>query len=191
MGELILKENLRQQMKTMLRQMTADQKILQSKLICSYLAKYLDNNVGKWAAFKAMASEPDLSHYEKFKDFCFPVLEKNEMFFGYGLKFEKTNLGFEQPSKPSIVSPVELSGVLVPGLAFSTEGHRLGRGAGFYDRALQDFAGLKIGICFSSQILPVDVKDSKDVSWAEAHDVKMDAILSDQGLLWNKESVWI
>lgn len=57
----------------------------------------------------------------------------------------------------------EFNGVLVPGLAFDRQGHRLGYGKGFYDKSLSAFKGLKVGIGFSVQIvaetLPSDTND--------------------------------
>jgi 5-formyltetrahydrofolate cyclo-ligase len=46
--------------------------------------------------------------------------------------------------------------VIVPGLGFSTEGQRIGRGMGFYDRflALPEFIGLSCGLAFEEQIVP-------------------------------------
>lgn len=54
--------------------------------------------------------------------------------------------------------------LLVPGLAFSSDGKRLGRGKGFYDRFISENENRfhKIGICFDFQIrddLPVDEND--------------------------------
>ena len=60
--------------------------------------------------------------------------------------------------------------VLVPGVAFDMGGRRLGRGAGYYDRLLNDVRGTTCGIAFDEQIsgeLPV-----------EAHDVLVDCILT-------------
>ncbi len=56
--------------------------------------------------------------------------------------------------------------VVVPGLAFDPQGHRLGRGAGWYDRALSTFqdAPTVIGFCYEVQILeqlPVNAWDRK------------------------------
>lgn len=61
--------------------------------------------------------------------------------------------------------------LVIPGLAFSTNGQRLGRGKGYYDRYLSDHKVLKIGICFNEQIL-------KEVK-TESHDVLMDYIINE------------
>ena len=43
---------------------------------------------------------------------------------------------------------------IVPGLAFSADGKRLGRGKGYYDRLLKRIPQCyKIGICFSFQLI--------------------------------------
>ena len=62
---------------------------------------------------------------------------------------------------------------LVPGLGFSREGHRLGRGGGFYDRLLAGRAreAFKLGVCFSLQLL-VAIP-------TEPHDSVLDAVISD------------
>lgn len=37
--------------------------------------------------------------------------------------------------------------ILVPGLCFDSRGSRLGQGGGYYDRYLEDFEGLTVGLC--------------------------------------------
>ena len=65
--------------------------------------------------------------------------------------------------------------LLVPGLAFDSQGGRLGYGGGFYDRTIaalgeQGRAPVTIGICFKEQMLEAVPR--------EAHDRRVDCILS-------------
>jgi 5-formyltetrahydrofolate cyclo-ligase len=56
----------------------------------------------------------------------------------------------------------ELDLLLVPGLGFSLDGHRLGRGKGYYDRLLAGVQGCKCGVAFEWQIvagIPMDPHD--------------------------------
>ncbi len=70
----------------------------------------------------------------------------------------------------------EISLVLVPGLAFSPRGGRLGRGAGFYDRFLRSHPeALRVGVAFQGQI--------QDELPCETWDEPIDVILTDQGLI--------
>jgi 5-formyltetrahydrofolate cyclo-ligase len=71
--------------------------------------------------------------------------------------------------------PETIDLILVPGLAFSEDRHRLGRGGGFFDRLLAGRAAkaFKLAICFSFQILPQVP--------TEGHDVQMDAIMTENG----------
>ena len=60
---------------------------------------------------------------------------------------------------------------LVPGLAFTKDGRRLGRGKGYYDRFLQGFGGIKCGLAFFAQLV-------KDIPVSE-RDIKMDYVLTE------------
>ncbi len=61
--------------------------------------------------------------------------------------------------------------VLVPGLAFDKEGHRLGRGRGYYDRLLPRLShARRVGVCFPFQIV-----ESVPI---EAHDQRVDEVVS-------------
>jgi 5-formyltetrahydrofolate cyclo-ligase len=59
-------------------------------------------------------------------------------------------------------------------LGFNERGFRLGRGGGFYDKLLSNEDILKIGI--SESIGLVDFQEEK-------HDVRMDYIVTEQGIL--------
>ncbi len=65
--------------------------------------------------------------------------------------------------------------IVVPGLAFDVKGYRLGYGGGFYDRVLKATRALKVGVCYSFQLvesLPV-----------EPHDVPVDIIITEDGII--------
>lgn len=67
--------------------------------------------------------------------------------------------------------------VFFPGLAFTKEGKRLGRGKGFYDRFFSKLWNTKnrpvfIGLCYESQIID-EIPTNKD-------DIIMDAILTEK-----------
>jgi 5-formyltetrahydrofolate cyclo-ligase len=56
--------------------------------------------------------------------------------------------------------------VLVPGVAFTLDGHRLGRGGGFYDRLLEGCTRRQrtLGVCFHSRLfdeLPIEAHDQR------------------------------
>jgi 5-formyltetrahydrofolate cyclo-ligase len=62
--------------------------------------------------------------------------------------------GLFQPSGSNVILPEEIDLVIVPGLAFSPSGDRLGRGGGFYDRYLPMVpTDKRVGVCFSAQLL--------------------------------------
>jgi len=69
--------------------------------------------------------------------------------------------------------------LLVPLLAFDKNGHRLGYGGGFYDRTLFAYRIRAIGLGYAAQEM--------ESLPAEAHDMKLDAILTERGLTKYKE----
>lgn len=76
----------------------------------------------------------------------------------------------EPAGKPfTEVDKIELA--IVPGMAFDHEGHRLGRGKGYYDRLLPKLTkAYKIGICFPYQLV--------DEVPTDAYDIPMDEVLT-------------
>ena len=79
-------------------------------------------------------------------------------------------------SESELHLPDAIDLILVPGVAFSKDRHRLGRGGGFFDRLLAGRAAnaFKLGICFSFQIL--------DNIPMKGHDIAMDAVVYDKGV---------
>lgn len=77
-------------------------------------------------------------------------------------RLEAGRLGILSPASAT-PSPTSPALVLVPGLAFSSHGERLGFGAGYYDRWLAAHPrAVRVGACFEYQVcerVPVDEHD--------------------------------
>lgn len=85
---------------------------------------------------------------------------------------KKGAYGIYEPTEILSVPVNTIETVLIPGIAFSKSGDRLGFGKGYYDRFLSEFQGTKIGICYDFQIL--------DTIPITSHDVKMDLIITEK-----------
>ena len=125
-------------------------------------------------AFAPLSDEP---FWPQFLDDCcrtaFPAQDGEEMIFKESLYKDlvsKRAFGTKMLS-PKQDSPVVIPEVLlVPGLAFSRQGHRLGRGGGFYDKYCKAFSGSTIGTCWENQIL-------SDLP-CEDHDMAVDYVVT-------------
>jgi 5-formyltetrahydrofolate cyclo-ligase len=74
------------------------------------------------------------------------------------------------------VATADLTAILTPALAYGqSDGSRIGRGAGFYDRlfARPEVKARRIGIAFDLQIVPHIP--------TEAHDARVNAIVTESG----------
>ena len=76
-------------------------------------------------------------------------------------------MGIREPIDADIVEPKKVYAWIIPGLAFTMEGKRLGYGGGWYDRFLASApkGAVKIGVAYSFQIV--------DDLPAESHDIPL------------------
>jgi len=146
--------------------------------------------VGRWldahaeaatiAIYAALPGEVDLGALpgrEPGRRWVWPRVEGDDLRFHIVLRAEVDLmpgvLGILEPhgSLPE-VSITEIDAFFCPGLAFDARGGRLGRGRGFYDRALAAArpGAWKIGVCRPFQMVAE--------TFAEAHDVFMDQVIS-------------
>lgn len=87
-----------------------------------------------------------------------------------------TALGIPEPAGPPL-GPDALDRcdlLFVPAVAVDHAGHRLGRGAGYYDRALADVRGPLCAVVFTHELLP-EVPH-------EPHDVPVQMVITPDGL---------
>jgi len=72
--------------------------------------------------------------------------------------------GIMEPTGEVFTDYEQIDVGIIPGMAFDREGHRLGRGKGYYDRFLSQIPFIyKIGLCFSWQLLGHVPTDEHDV----------------------------
>ena len=117
---------------------------------------------------------------EKSKTFLTPITKGNVIY--PALVSENLRKGAFSVPEPLDDTPFleKIDIVIVPGVAFGRDFNRLGFGKGYYDRFLNGKTALKIGVCHSFQLLDSVPKD--------AHDVRMDIIITEEETLWNKEN---
>jgi 5-formyltetrahydrofolate cyclo-ligase len=76
--------------------------------------------------------------------------------------------GIGEPTGPEFTDLESIDMIIVPGVAFDSEGNRMGRGRGFYDRLLSTTPNaFKVGVAFGFQMVeqvptePFDIKMNK------------------------------
>lgn len=82
--------------------------------------------------------------------------------------------GLCQPARPwRRLPPERMDLVIVPGLAFDRNGHRLGRGGGYFDRFLEKVPAQvpRIGLAFRFQVVARLPRES--------HDQPVDRVITD------------
>lgn len=88
---------------------------------------------------------------------------------------KEENYGIMEPPTDNLLEREKLDIVFVPGVGFDKRGFRIGYGAGYYDRFLSDYKGIKVGVCFELQVVEHAHNDS--------HDIAMDYIITEKGII--------
>lgn len=75
---------------------------------------------------------------------------------------------------------VDLSASLaiIPAIAFDRNGNRIGYGGGYYDRFLENFSFISVGLCYNSLV--------KNLLPIEKHDVSVDIIVTEKEIIYCK-----
>ncbi len=176
------KQELRQMQKELLSDLADDRLKNININFNESLLNYFEQKSGLWGAFAPIQKEPQiLDSLEKLShiEWCFPKIVGNniEFFHSQPNSLEIGQFGIKEPREDnsSRVSSGDIEGLLIPGLSFNLKGMRLGRGQGYYDRFLESFAGVKVGVCYQCQVFEGEFP-------VEEHDALMDQLLTDQGL---------
>ena len=183
------KDAIRRQMRARRRALTPEEREHASKVIC---AKLINDDLisvavdqfdggGAVAVYLATPDEIDLS------DFIREMLDRGvkvvaPRWNGKTYKLVRLKslsegdlrrgpMGILEPAEAKIVKPSEVAAWIVPGLAFTIYGDRLGYGGGWYDRLMANAKGFKIGVAHDFQI----VEDLPQ----EPHDIQLIRIVTE------------
>jgi 5-formyltetrahydrofolate cyclo-ligase len=125
-------------------------------------------------AFAGMPTEPDTDGLfgrldRDAKTLVLPRLEAGGIVPALvGDGFTSGQFGIREPRGPA-VDPLSIDLVIVPGVAFTVQGDRLGHGKAYYDRFLPTTRAFTVGACFHEQIV--------DELPLEPHDVRLDLVV--------------
>lgn len=87
----------------------------------------------------------------------------------------KTSFGLLEPQgNMEVVDASQIDLIHVPGLAFTTEGYRIGYGGGYYDRYLEHFVGQSLSTIYPCQVQEFNLED---------HDIPVQEVLIYEGNL--------
>ena len=170
------KKELRQKIRHKLALLTLESQQKESSHLVRQLADFLKKRnleTAHIAVFAACGTEIDLSSLHKelpLASFYYPLCHKGNLMSFHRISFPDQELrpgyrGLLEPSEDiPAVEPEKLDVIIVPGLAFTQKGHRLGKGCGFYDRYLSrnEVKALLLGVSFSCQIVEDIPSTSQD-----------------------------
>ena len=127
----------------------------------------MELNIKVIASYQPLATEPDVSDFNAWalamgKTLLLPRIVGDELEFSTG-SLELGSHGILEPTGDAIdLATAEL--ILLPALAVDGSGNRVGKGKGYYDRALSDVSGIpKYAVVFDSEILPAIAVEEHDV----------------------------
>lgn len=109
---------------------------------------------------------------KKDKRVAVPKCESDDIVFYYinGLEdLVEGKFGILEPKTNEVVDNFDNSICIIPGIAFDKQNNRIGYGKGFYDRFLENYSGVKIGLTYKECIC--DKMDS------EINDIKMNKVI--------------
>ncbi|OQB14592.1 MAG: putative 5-formyltetrahydrofolate cyclo-ligase [Firmicutes bacterium ADurb.Bin193] len=131
--------------------------------------------------YVSMGSEPDTHRLinrllAEGKNVCVPVVAGRELDISYISSMDDLESGSYEILEPKKTAfrrcePEDIDVFIVPAVAFDKNNHRIGYGAGFYDRLLPGTRGIKIGVCYSFCMV--------DNVCPEPHDRRVDYIITD------------
>lgn len=142
------KEEIRKAIRLQKRALQQEEMELQGKQIFHQITKFQDyQTAGLIFTYMSYNQEVDTTHIildalASGKQVAVPKVEGREIVFYYIESLEQMVPGYQgilEPKSQRVAVPEHGMFMIMPGLAFSTQGQRIGYGGGFYDRYLDQY----------------------------------------------------
>lgn len=154
--------------------------------IAAHLLATAFAQVGRIACYLSMGAEPGTGPLitellRRGTEVIVPVTHAEDrrldwVVFDPGAPLRRTSIGVPEPDGPRLGSGAlgDVALVAVPALAVDHDGHRLGRGAGYYDRALASVEAPVCAVVHASELV-------ESVPY-EPHDVRVRMAVTENGV---------
>lgn len=183
---MLTKSEMRSRLKAKREELTLEQRREKSYRI----TKHLESLLSEYSTVIAYVSkDPEvetlvaINHLlENKKTVIVPIIQKETktLRFSYldsvadlepGTFMVPEPLSHEKPANPATAEVV-----ILPVVGFDESGNRIGYGAGYYDRFLKEYPGIrKIGVAYSCQ-------EEREIP-ADVFDIKMDCVVTEDGVI--------
>ena len=181
------KQEIRKIAKTVLMNLTKESRKLQETQVIRYLSEIPQWKEAKIIALtKSMEIEFSTKNIvtlarSQGKQIVVPITFSNrQMRFAYWnpqTEFRKNPFGIEEPIDPIWVNEEEIDLVIVPGLAYSKKGERLGFGGGYYDCFLSQGEYDTVSLAYMEQVYETALWD------VEKFDIPVEWLITIEGVI--------
>ena len=172
------KEALRQEVKQLKKLLFEDEKVCKSASIWRQVeaTEYFVRSrviLLYWSMPDEVQTHDFIQRWHMQKTIILPVIDGDNLrlkpFMGRQYLQHHSTLNLYEPQGDDYANPDNIDIAIVPGIAFDSHNHRLGRGKGYYDKLLSQLNVYKIGVAFDFQMF-------NNIPFDE-HDIAMDEVI--------------
>jgi 5-formyltetrahydrofolate cyclo-ligase len=163
------------------RAVPADEKLRRSDIIMHRLELTHDFAAAQvvllyWSMADEVQTHSFVERWYRRKTLLLPCVQGDDLvlrqYTGPECMVSGEQFGIGEPTGPEWTDLGAVELIVVPGVAFDSEGNRMGRGRGFYDRLLKSTPrAAKVGVAYDFQML--------DHIATEPHAVRMDRVITE------------
>ena len=178
------KKELRKKIREQKKVFPSEEKLSQSREIFSFIEEsplFKEANIVLlyWSMDDEVSTHDFILKWYETKTILLPCVVGDDLvlrrFEGLDSMLAGEQFGIAEPVGAIFEDYAKIDLMIIPGVAFDSCFHRMGRGRGFYDRLLSLAKTKKMGICFDFQLV--------DKVPVEDFDVAMDCIVSKNGFV--------